>query len=78
MHVRFVCVDLPKTSYLAADCLFTLPPYENGKPALELNLFLERNLRAGKQKPRVIELLNCVVTSLSPTFAGRDATWCRL
>src|SRR5262249_32362207 len=25
-------------------------------------------------KPRVIEWLNCVVTSLSPTFAGRDAT----
>src|SRR5215831_3593050 len=23
-------------------------------------------------KPRVIELLNCVVTRLSPTFAGRD------
>src|SRR5262249_2773 len=34
MHVRFVCVDLPKTSYLAANCLFTLPRYENAKPAL--------------------------------------------
>src|SRR5436190_21053511 len=29
-------------------------------------------------KPRVMELLNWVVTSLSPTFAGRDATLCRL
>src|SRR5262249_43195809 len=29
-------------------------------------------------KPRVIEWLNCVVTSWAPTFAGRDATWSRL
>ena len=29
-------------------------------------------------KPPVIELLNFVDTSLSPTFAGRDATYCRL
>ena len=29
-------------------------------------------------KPRVTELLNFVVTNLSPTFAGRDATRCRL
>jgi len=30
------------------------------------------------EKPRVIELVNLVEVSLSPTFAGRDATWCRL
>jgi hypothetical protein len=29
-------------------------------------------------KPRMNELLNCVDTNLSPTFAGRDATLCRL
>src|SRR5215831_469938 len=52
MHVRFVCVDLPKTGYLGANCLFTLPAYENGKPALELDLLFERNLCAGKQAHR--------------------------
>jgi hypothetical protein len=29
-------------------------------------------------KPRVIELVNCVVTSFSPTLAGRVATSCKL
>jgi hypothetical protein len=29
-------------------------------------------------KPRVMELVNFVETSLSPTFAGRDVTRCRL
>ena len=29
-------------------------------------------------KPRVMELWNFVVTSLSSIFAGRVATWCRL
>src|SRR6516162_4439228 len=29
-------------------------------------------------KPRVMELLNLVVTSLSSILAGRVATWCRL
>jgi hypothetical protein len=29
-------------------------------------------------KPRVMELLNLVVTSLSSIWAGRFATWCKL
>src|SRR6266536_4992181 len=29
-------------------------------------------------KPRVVERAKRVVTSSYPTFAGRDATWCRL
>jgi hypothetical protein len=33
---------------------------------------------SNRGKPPVIELLNFVDTSLSPTFAGRDATYCRL
>ena len=63
------------------------PPREDD--ALALNLFLKGELCAGKQtygqlssstdaKPRVIVSGNLVVTSLSPTLAGRDATRCRL
>ena len=37
----------------------------------------DRRLRAaelGSEKPRVMAFGNCVDTSLSPTWAGRDAT----
>ena len=52
MGRRTVEIHLPKASHFFANCLFTLPPYENGKSELELDLLLERNLRAGEQAHR--------------------------
>src|SRR6516225_1296209 len=49
MHVRLVRVQLSEAGYLVANSLFTFPAREKAKPTLELDLLLERNLRAGEQ-----------------------------
>src|SRR5262249_33982459 len=49
MHVRLVHVQLPEAGYLVANSLLTCPACEKTKPTLELDLLLERNLRAGEQ-----------------------------
>ena len=76
-------VDLPEAREPLSDFLV-------GEDAeLALDILVERNLRARQQtdcnmrlpnrgKPRVIELLNLVVTSLSSIWAGRVATLCKL
>src|SRR6516225_10083319 len=54
MHVRLVRVQLSEAGYLVANSLFTFPAREKAKPALELDLLLERNLRAGEQAHRYV------------------------
>src|SRR5262245_57691608 len=56
MYVRLIRVYLPEASHLVTDSLSTLPACEDGKSTLELDLFLERNLCAGKQAHRHVWL----------------------
>src|SRR5215470_11141662 len=54
MHVRLVRVQLPEAGYLVANSLLTCPAGEKPKPTLELDLLLERNLRAGEEAHRYV------------------------
>src|SRR5215469_8288214 len=54
MHVRLVRVQLPEAGYLEANSLLTCPAREKTKPTLELDLLLERNLRAGEEAHRYV------------------------
>src|SRR5215470_2360545 len=54
MHVRLVRVQLPEAGYLVANSLLTCPAGEKTKPTLELDLLLERNLRAGEEAHRYV------------------------
>jgi hypothetical protein len=85
MHVRLLLLDLPEPSHFLSEPFPGHPVLDETKSMLALDLVFERDLRAGKKAhghvwfaDRGIELLNFVDTSLSPTFAGRDATYCRL
>jgi len=80
-------VDLPEAREPLSD--FLVGEDANAKHRLALDILVERNLRPGNRqtatcgspiaaKPRVIELLNLVVTSLSSIRAGRVATLCKL
>ena len=80
-------VDLPEAREPLSD--FLVGEDADAKYRLALDILVERNLRARQQtdcnmrlpnrgKPRVIELLNLVVTSLSSIWAGRVATLCKL
>src|SRR5215469_5761937 len=54
MHVRLVRVQLPEAGYLEANSLLTCPAREKTKPTLELDLLLERNLRAEEEAHRYV------------------------
>jgi hypothetical protein len=85
-----ILVDLSESSHCVTDLL----GFPLGKPQLKsrkltLDFVCERDLCARKKahshfgfshrrKPACRVFQNSVVTSLSPTFAGRDATSCRL
>src|ERR1700674_1483121 len=84
MHVRLLLLDLREPSHFLS-ALFPGHPVREETTSLALDLFLERDLRAGKKahghvwsptaaKPPVIEWLNCADTSLSPTFALDNTT----
>ena len=89
MHVRLILLDLPEPCHFFPNLSPGLQARKETKSMLVFDLFLECDLRAGKKaycyswlldsrEATVRVLLNFVVTSLSPTFAGRDATRCRL
>ncbi len=82
-----VRVDLSEARELLSD--FLVRENANAEPRLALYILVERNLGARRRqtatcgsptaaKPRVMELLNLVVTSLSSIWAGRVATLCKL
>ena len=82
-----VRVDLSEARELLSD--FLVRENANAEPWFALYVLVERNLGARQQtdptcgsptaaKPRVMELLNLVVTSLSSIWAGRVATLCKL
>jgi hypothetical protein len=85
MDHRVVHVDLPE----ARQPLFNFFVREKADAErwLAFDILVERNLGARQQtesgsptaaKPRVMDFLNLVVTSLSSIWAGRVATWCKL
>jgi hypothetical protein len=85
MGVNSIAIDLPETCHLPLDLSVGQQP---GTP-IALDLQVERNLSARKQAHRYVGLSDCrksavldsrnlVVTSLSPTLAGRCATWSKL
>src|SRR4029453_7871747 len=84
MHLWYVLVDLSKDRRPGAYCS-RLPAIDTGRT---YHLRGKGELRSGKNadrrcgilrrgNPRV-PVLKLRVVSLSPTFAGRDLTWCRL
>jgi hypothetical protein len=87
MDVGHVHIDLTKSGYLCVNCFVALPAQEKPKTSLDFNVIFERDLCPWKQTHGHVWLAYCretsctavgVVTSLSPTFAGRLATLCRL
>jgi hypothetical protein len=87
MDCRDVHVNLPEPR----ETLINFLGRENAEAEnrIAFNVLVERNFGAGQQadrniwlanssKPRVMELRNLVVTSLSSILAGRVATKCRL
>ena len=85
MDFGLVRVDLPELR----NFVLSLQPWTKNRAAVPLHFLLKSEFRTGKQayghvpvsteaKPRVTELEKLVDTSFSPTFAGRDATRCRL
>lgn len=85
VHIGPLRIYLPKAGYGAGQ--LAPPPPHDGAPAF--GRVIEHELRARPQadryvglvdsgKPVVIVWGNYLVISSSPTFAGRDATPCRL
>ena len=80
-------VDLPEAGKALPDLLVRQDTDAEGR--LAFHILVKSELGAGQQahrdvrfadrrKPRVMELVNFVVTSLSSSLAGRVATWCKL
>ena len=85
VHARLVRVDLPETRQTLADLAggqnaerrfaFDIPLNASSVPGSRQTATFVLSL---DEKPPVGVLTNLVVISLSPTLAGRLATWCRL